>query len=514
VATLRALLGRLPGLRVRAGAGQLDREVRWVHVSELGDPTPYLRGGELVLTAGVHLPDRPAEIRGYARRLADFGVAGLGFGVAPIHRRVPPALVTACEEGGLPLIEVPPSIPFISISEVIAAELEAARTATLRHLNEAQRELVSAATRLRPAPRVIARLAGRLQAGVMLAEGERRLAAGPAVPACQRIADAIAGVCDGRDDVGVPLHADGQHVLVTPVPGPGKPAALVVARAIPLSSAERSIVRVATSLLSLVARGVPRQSGPLLCTALAHAAAGEPAAAWERPVARALGIPPGAKWRAVACAPPPGVTSRPALGRWREATALALGSPLTAGEPGELLVLAPDARRVMEAARGLAAAGVIVAMSEPAGWAQVSQAIAEARRKLVVARITGNPAIGGASGRPGLRSLSDVVDEERAQAVADAVLAPVQQARPASAVMLLTTLRTWLARHGGWDAAATDLGVHRNTVRNRIALVGRLLGCDMNDPDVRMQLWFALRWSGGGELRGCAQSPPRRPRSV
>ncbi|WP_193789724.1 PucR family transcriptional regulator ligand-binding domain-containing protein, partial [Nocardiopsis lucentensis] len=52
--TLGALL-RTPRLRLRLlnGEDQLDRRVAWVAVSELTDPTPYLAGGELVLTTGV-----------------------------------------------------------------------------------------------------------------------------------------------------------------------------------------------------------------------------------------------------------------------------------------------------------------------------------------------------------------------------------------------------------------------------------------------------------------------------
>jgi DNA-binding PucR family transcriptional regulator len=35
--------------------------------------------------------------------------------------------------------------------------------------------------------------------------------------------------------------------------------------------------------------------------------------------------------------------------------------------------------------------------------------------------------------------------------------------------------------------------VHRNTVRQRVARCASLLGADLDDPDVRMELWFALR---------------------
>lgn len=55
------------------------------------------------------------------------------------------------------------------------------------------------------------------------------------------------------------------------------------------------------------------------------------------------------------------------------------------------------------------------------------------------------------------------------------------------------TLRAWLAHHGSWDRTAAALGIHRNTVRQRVARCAVLLERDPDDPDVRMELWFALR---------------------
>uniref|UniRef100_UPI00036F5A97 helix-turn-helix domain-containing protein n=1 Tax=Nocardiopsis prasina TaxID=2015 RepID=UPI00036F5A97 len=47
-------------------------------------------------------------------------------------------------------------------------------------------------------------------------------------------------------------------------------------------------------------------------------------------------------------------------------------------------------------------------------------------------------------------------------------------------------------RHGNWDRAANDLGVHRNSVRYRIGGIERDLGVDLTDAEQRMRLWFAL----------------------
>jgi DNA-binding PucR family transcriptional regulator len=58
---------------------------------------------------------------------------------------------------------------------------------------------------------------------------------------------------------------------------------------------------------------------------------------------------------------------------------------------------------------------------------------------------------------------------------------------------LVETLRTWLSLHGSWDRTAVALAVHRNTVRQRVSRCAALLGADLDDPDVRMELWFALR---------------------
>ncbi|MGW7317274.1 helix-turn-helix domain-containing protein [Streptomyces sp. NPDC054865] len=58
-------------------------------------------------------------------------------------------------------------------------------------------------------------------------------------------------------------------------------------------------------------------------------------------------------------------------------------------------------------------------------------------------------------------------------------------------------MRTWLALHRSWDQTATALQVHRNTVRHRIGRVADVLGIDVQDPDIRMELWFALHWLPG-----------------
>lgn len=106
-------------VRPVAGATGLGRVVRWAHSSELEDPTPWLSGGELLLTTGLPL-DGAASQRAYVRRLDAAGVAGLGLGLGFGHDEVPEPLRRAADEAGLPVLEIPYAMPFIAVTERVA----------------------------------------------------------------------------------------------------------------------------------------------------------------------------------------------------------------------------------------------------------------------------------------------------------------------------------------------------------------------------------------------------------
>src|SRR5438309_10925081 len=119
--TVESLIEEL-GLELAAGHESAAAHVRWVHSTELLDPTPWLRGGELLLTTGLQLTG-PKMQRELIERLADHDIAGLGFGTGFRHKRLPAALVTAARKRGFPLFEVPYELPFIAITERAFAQL-------------------------------------------------------------------------------------------------------------------------------------------------------------------------------------------------------------------------------------------------------------------------------------------------------------------------------------------------------------------------------------------------------
>ncbi len=128
----------LPAIRqghatVVAGAAGLDRRVRWVHIAEVADIANLLRGGELVLTTGIALPDDPAALANYVVEMARAGVVGLVVElVRHWHRELPAALVEAAEEHSLPLVTLSRETRFVAVTEAVVGLIVEAQVAELR----------------------------------------------------------------------------------------------------------------------------------------------------------------------------------------------------------------------------------------------------------------------------------------------------------------------------------------------------------------------------------------------
>ncbi|GAA5054762.1 purine catabolism regulator [Thermocatellispora tengchongensis] len=115
---------RRGGPRVVAGADRLDTRVRWVHVGEVTDIAHLLRGGELVLTTGIALPDEPEKLVDYIGELSAVGASGL---IVELGRKfikeLPRVVVKAAEEHGLPLITLARETQFVQITESVHARI-------------------------------------------------------------------------------------------------------------------------------------------------------------------------------------------------------------------------------------------------------------------------------------------------------------------------------------------------------------------------------------------------------
>jgi hypothetical protein len=488
---LAALLSR-EDLALRQIAGPADPEVsiRWAQTSEMSDPFPYLLGGELLLTAGVHIPEaalsegrapRPdADGRagtyfdGYVSRIVAAGGAALGFGVAPVHDTVPRALVAACEAYALPLVEVPPRTTFSAVARAVWQLMAQARLAELRRVSEAQQSLAAAASRPDPVPSVLRRLAARLGGWAALygPEGAEIAAAGrePDAGARQALAGLARVVTRGSSTTASDT-LPGVHLSAYAL-GTGR--GFVLGAAAPhREPGDHTIASVAAVLLSLLTGEHQSGTGAARSSALVRLLLG----ATPEAVAPLLGED---RWCVVHAAPDRGTPDPVAA----SALGAALGSPLVDPDRDVVRVLVPAGREPA------AQPGWTLGVSAPAAAAGWPAADVQAGRALARARATRVPLV-----RHGTRrAFTDLVPADEAEAHARTLLGPLAE-NPA----LTETLRTWLSLHGSWDRTAVALSVHRNTVRQRIARCAALLGTDLDDPDVRMELWFALRreWSRG-----------------
>ncbi|MGW0609580.1 PucR family transcriptional regulator [Streptomyces sp. NPDC002788] len=479
--SLRSLLAREDlALRRLAGPDDHGTAVHWVHTSELTDPYPYLLGGELLLTAGVHVP-RAAEDLGnyfddYVSRIVAAGGAALGFGVTPVHDTVPGALVTACDRHGLPLLEVPEQTTFSGVARAVWQLMTRARLAELRRVTEAQQSLASAASRPDPVPSVLRQVAQRLGGWAVLygPEGAEIASAGrgPAGEAASALAG-LTGVvrpADGPGERPAPTSATdtvaGTRLAVYAL---GARHGFVLGVAAPQRApGDHTIASVAAVLLSLLTGERQSGTGAARTSALVRLLLGAP----PEEVAPLLGDGP---WVLVHARPDGDGTPDPVAA---SALGAALGSALVDPAGDVVRVLVP-ADRVPAPLPGWTL-GVSAAVT-PQDW---PAADTQAARALARARATRAPLL-----RHGPRpALAALVPPDEAVAHARTLLAPVT-AHPA----LTETLRTWLSLHGSWDRTAVALSVHRNTVRQRVARCAALLETDLDDPDVRMELWFALR---------------------
>ncbi|MEU0137015.1 PucR family transcriptional regulator ligand-binding domain-containing protein [Streptomyces sp. NPDC006296] len=465
------------GLRRIAGPDHAD--LLWVHTSEMADPYPYLLGGELLLTAGVQLADADT----YVARLVQAGASALGFGVAPVYDTVPAALVEACERHGLPLVEVPPETRFTAIARAVWRLMAEARHRELHRVTRAQQALATAAARPAPVPAVLRQLAVQLDGRVALLAadgGVLHAAGGRPAPDVRTALARLARVVAPADPPGTPAAPSrgpspasatdtrgGTHLFAYALGG-GQGLALTLATS-RRDSGDHTVAGIAVVLLSLLT--APHQGAD---------AAGRSAAlvrlllgAAPSDVAPLLGD--GDPWTVVHARRADGTPADPLTAG---ALGAALGSALSEADRDTVRILLPGRHGAVAPQPGWT-----LGVSGPAPVTALRDADAQASRALGHAEATRTPLT---THRPGAGGLAELIPADRAEAHARTLLAPLTGT-------LAETLRCWLSLHGSWDRTAVALSVHRNTVRQRIGRCAALLGTDLDDMDVRTELWFALR---------------------
>ncbi|MFA3873396.1 PucR family transcriptional regulator [Streptomyces sp. MMCC 100] len=513
VLALPVLAGGDP--RVVTGEEYVDRPVRWVHITELTDPASFLKGGELVLTTGMPLPDDPAGVRRYVDELAAVGAAALVIELVRRYHRPPDALVGACRARGLPLITLARDVNFLEVTQVV-------HTLILGHQAEAMRrtqgvhEAFTALTLRGAGPEEVLRAAAEMSGRTVVLENlvHRALVCEPSVSTAQAAltewerrsrttpATDRAGVSGPEGWLTAPVEYQGERwgrVVMLPVMLPGRAfgpedvtvlertaMALTIARLTHPTSWERTAHR-------NVLRDLLEQRHRSAADARARVAA--------------LGLPAEhARFVAVlADLPSQEDTGAAEIQLSEELTATgaqALVGLLSPTRLGVLLALRPSrpwreaVERLSRAALG-AAPGATVSVGSPArDLADVARSFREAAR---VAEAT-EPGLALPSGRSfhersdiGLRRLLFALrDDVRVQDYAERQLGPLLDHDARHGTDLVTTLRGYLDAAGNKTLAARSAGLSRETVYQRLRTIERLLGRDLESGEQRTELHVAL----------------------
>ncbi|MDJ0395343.1 GAF domain-containing protein [Rhodococcus sp. G-MC3] len=188
------------------------------------------------------------------------------------------------------------------------------------------------------------------------------------------------------------------------------------------------------------------------------------------------------------------------LGSTRAAIPTSAGTVVA--EHGSRILVAVPARD-SSAARSVFLSGT-VGISEPArGSEALAKAYLEAQQTVDVLTTLGR--VGDVSSARGLgiyRILLSHLAREHLDELSEEQLGPLMAEQNKRGVPLLDTLSVYLAHGRHHSATASSLGVHVNTLYQRLDAIDRLIGKDWRDPDKALDLQVLMRLRRSADLLG------------
>src|SRR6185312_15243032 len=143
ITLLKLLESQTLGLKAHTDITAVGHKpIEWAAVTELRDPSPFLSGGEIVLTTGLR-QNTIANQEAFVSTVAGAGALALGYGTGLSHRSVPAAVIRKATELGLPVFEVPYETPFMAITKLIADALNDDHLKRLEQLLQGHQKLAS-----------------------------------------------------------------------------------------------------------------------------------------------------------------------------------------------------------------------------------------------------------------------------------------------------------------------------------------------------------------------------------
>ncbi len=506
---------------VLAAADRLDAPVRWVHVIELAQAAHLLRGGELVLSTGIGLPDDAAGLQYYVAELAAVGVSALAVELGSRYASsLPSALVGAAAEHRLPLIVLARETQFIEITEAVHARIIDAQLAELRSAERLHQVFTELAVSGARADEVVAQAASLAGCPVILENLAHQVLA--CAPGTQDAAALLAGFAARSRAVRVAGRTGYDATagwLVTVVGARGEDwGRLIMLRGSapgPVAGDVTLIERAATTLalgklIEHQQESLERQAHAAILSAFLGHGYADQAEAEAR--ARALGVPvtgrclvavvvrlagtaPGLAARARAA----GVADALAEVCKRQRVPALVGS-LDDDRVAALLALPP--RSDADAALARLAEQLRPRLSEHdvIGAGSAVDAVDRVQRSFLDADHVAEAAVGSGEARPfyrlpdlRLRGLLHLLrDDPRMHAFAERELGPLLVHDDAGGTQLLAALTAYLSAGGNKAEAAKQAHLARPTMYERLRQIEDVLGVDLEPAESRLSLHVAL----------------------
>jgi purine catabolism regulator len=503
------------GLELAAESPGGDRSVRWVSISEHEDPTPWLSGGEVLMTTGYNL-DTAAKQRAYVARLAKHEVAALGFGIGFDHPDVPEALVEAAQKHGMPIFVVPYEMPFIAITECAARRLVNEQYDALARGSKVHEQLERLVIDGGGIEEITSAIAGAAGGAVLVFDAALRQVArhpskgSPRPEDVSKITEEITGRLGstGAGATSFEPEALPGRALAVPVPGRrGAPPVgwlVVVSDRGELGEFERLLARQASIVVGLelmrervVNETERRLAGDLLADALSGRLDPEELGGRLRP----FGIETEGAVLVFSLDDPPAAedtlethlarASVPALVATASTASGSLLCAVIATGADDPVAIAREARIALIASHP----GVRAAASRSVPVASLRRAFHEARCALEATSLQngGGPDVASHRDLGAFTLLLALQDDEALRLYSDGLLEPIGRNEGEYGGELLRSLEAFIENNGNWERAARQLYCHRHTLRYRIRKIEELTGRDLSRATDRIELWLALR---------------------
>lgn len=141
--TVREAVEFIPGARVLAGTGGMERIVRSVGVLEAPDALRFVKPGDFLITALYAIRDDRAAQIDLVSQVNRLGAAGLAVKQSYV-RELPSEMLLSATELALPLVVLPPDVPFSEVMQPIFAKIVSRQATVLSRQQETHREMMKA----------------------------------------------------------------------------------------------------------------------------------------------------------------------------------------------------------------------------------------------------------------------------------------------------------------------------------------------------------------------------------